>query len=323
MSFASPLLLLSLLALPALAAVYIWSRRRPGRYAVRFPGTPVLAGVVAAVPRWRRHVPAAVAALALTVLALALARPHATVAVPVERASVVLVTDVSRSMLATDVEPTRLDAARAAAEAFLDSVPDELRVGAVAFASTPHSAVAPTHDHDLIRLHLESLDADGSTATGDGLAEALALLRNDEGGRSDRGSGGERRRPPAAIVMLSDGKKTTGRDPLPVAREARRAGVPIHTVSLGTEGATIRSDSGALLPVPPDPETMRRIAELSGGKSFDVAESDELDSIYEGLGSQLATRPEKREITAGFAAGGLVLLLTAAGLSLRSAGRLP
>jgi Ca-activated chloride channel family protein len=324
LSFASPLLLLSLLAIPALAAIYMWSRRRPGRYAVRFPGTPVLAGMVAAVPRWRRHVPAAVAALALTVLVLALARPHATVAVPVERASVVLVTDVSRSMRATDVEPTRLDAARGAAEAFLDSVPDELRVGAVAFSSTPHSAVAPTHDHEQIRLHLESLDADGSTATGDGLAEALALLRSDEGGRdAGGGTGGERRRPPAAIVMLSDGKKTTGRDPLPVARQARREGVPIHTVSLGTPGATIRGGTGVLLPVPPDPETMARIAELSGGKSFDVSESGELGSIYEGLGSQLATRPEKREITAGFAAGGLVLLLTAAGLSLRSAGRLP
>ena len=155
-------------AVPALAAVYLWSRRRPGRYAVRFPGTPVLAGVVAASPRWRRHVPAAVAALALAALALALARPHATVAVPVERASVVLVTDVSRSMRATDVDPTRLDAARSAAESFLDSVPDELRVGAVAFSSTPHSVVAPTHEHEQIRLHLESLNADGSTATGDG-----------------------------------------------------------------------------------------------------------------------------------------------------------
>jgi Ca-activated chloride channel family protein len=319
LSFASPALLLSLLALPALAALYLWSRRRPGRYAVRFPGTPVLAGVVRAVPRWRRHVPAAVAALALTVLGLALGRPHATVAVPVERASVVLVTDVSRSMRATDVEPTRLDAARAAAEAFLDSVPDELRVGAVAFSSTPHSVVAPTHEHDQIRLHLESLNADGSTATGDGLAAALELLRSDEGERD----GGERRRPPAAIVMLSDGKKTTGRDPLPVAREARREGVPIHTVSLGTEGAAIRGSAGTLLPVPPDPETMARIAEISGGKSFDVAESGDLGSIYEDLGSQLATRPEKREITAGFAAGGLVLLLTAAALSVRSAGRLP
>jgi Ca-activated chloride channel family protein len=321
LSFASPLLLVSLLALPLLGAAYGWARRRPGRYAVRFPGTPVLAGVVRAVPRWRRHVPAAVAALALATLALALGRPHATVAVPVERASVVLVTDVSRSMRATDVEPTRLDAAREAAEAFLDSVPDELRVGAVAFSSTPHSAVAATHDHEQIRLHLESLNADGSTATGDGLAEALALLRSEEGERSE--GRGERRRPPAAIVMLSDGKKTTGRDPLPVAREARRAGVPIHTVALGTEGATIRGDSGALLPVPPDPETMARIAELSGGETFDVADSGELGSIYEGLGSQLATRPEKRDITAGFAAGGLVLLLTAAALSVRTAGRLP
>jgi Ca-activated chloride channel homolog len=321
LSFASPLLLLSLLALPLLAGAYAWSRRRPGRYAVRFPGTPVLAGVVAAVPRWRRHMPAVVAALALAVLVLALARPHATVAVPVERASVVLVTDVSRSMRATDVEPTRLDAARGAAEAFLDRVPKELRVGAVAFSSTPLSAVAPTHDHEQIRVHLQSLDADGSTATGDGLAEALALVRGEEG-EPARGKD-KRRRPPAAIVMLSDGKKTTGRDPLPVAREARRAGVPIHTVSLGTEGATIRSSSGLLLPVPPDPETMARIAEISGGRSFDVAESGELGSIYEGLGSQLATRPEKREITAGFAAGGLVLLLAAAGLSLRSAGRLP
>jgi Ca-activated chloride channel family protein len=311
LSFASPLLLLSLLALPVLAALYAWSRRRPGRYAVRFPGTPVLAGVVGAVPRWRRHIPAAVAALALTVLGLALARPHATVAVPVERASVVLVTDVSRSMQATDVDPTRLDAALGAAEAFLDTVPDELRVGAVAFASTPQSVVPPTHDHEQIRLHLDSLSADGSTATGDALAEALTLLRSEEG------------RPPAAIVMLSDGKKTTGRDPLPVAREARRERVPIHTVSLGTEGALIRSSSGALLPVPPDPETMARIAEISRGKSFDVAESGELGSIYEGLGSQLATRPEKREITAGFAAGGLVLLLSAAALSLRGAGRLP
>ena len=134
MSFASPLVLLSLAALPVLAAGYAWQRRRPGRYSARFPGVPVLAGAVAATPIWRRHIPAAVAALALAALAVALARPHATVAVPVERASVVLVTDASRSMLATDVEPSRMDAARGAAEAFLDGVPDELRVGAVAFS---------------------------------------------------------------------------------------------------------------------------------------------------------------------------------------------
>lgn len=319
MSLGSPLFLLALLLLPAVAAAYAWFRRRPARYAVRFPGTPVLAGVVQAAPRWRRHVPAAIAALALTALIFALARPHATVAVPVERASVVLVTDVSRSMRATDVEPTRLDAARGAAEAFLERVPDELRVGAVAFSSAPHSVLPPTHDRDRVRLHLETLDADGSTATGDGLAQALALVTD---GAADEGDE-DQRRPPAAVVLLSDGKRTTGRDPLVVARDARAAHVPIYTVSLGTPGAIIEGSNGAPLPVPPDPETMARIASASGGDTFDVSEADELDAIYAELGSQLATRPQKRDITAGFAAGGLVLLLTATALSLRAAGRLP
>lgn len=312
MSFASPLVLLSLAALPVLAAGYAWQRRRPGRYSARFPGVPVLAGAVAATPRWRRHIPAAVAALALAALAVALARPHATVAVPVERASVVLVTDASRSMLATDVEPSRMDAARGAAEAFLDGVPDELRVGAVAFSTTPRSAVAPSPDRGPVRAHLASLHADGGTATGDGLAEALRLLEADDG-----------QRPPAAILLLSDGETTTGRDPVEVARQARAAHVPIYTVALGTSEGTITGDSGALLPVPPDPETMDEIAAASGGESFDVDDAEQLDAVYERLGSQIATRPEKREITAGFAGGGMALLLAAAALSLRAGGRLP
>ena len=312
MSFASPLMLASLAAVPALSLLYAWFRRRPGRYSARFPGVPVLAGVVGSTSRWRRNLPATIAALALVALAVALARPHATVAVPVERASVVLVTDVSRSMLATDVEPSRMDAARGAAQAFLDRVPDELRVGAVAFSSSPRSAVAPTHDRDGVQAHLASLSADGGTATGDGLAEGLRLLQRD----------GDRR-PPAAMVLLSDGKTTAGRDPVEVAREARAARVPIYTVALGTSAATIPDGSGGSLPVPPDPETMAEIAASSGGESFDVDDPDELDSIYERLGSQIATRPEEREITAGFAAGGMVLLLAAGALGLRAGGRLP
>jgi Ca-activated chloride channel family protein len=311
-SFASPLLLLALAALPVLAAAYAWLRRRPGRYSARFPGVPVLAGAVAATPLWKRHMPAAVAALAVVTLAVALARPHATIAVPVERASVVLVTDASRSMLATDVEPSRMDAARGAAEAFLDGVPDELRVGAVAFSTTPSSIVSPSQDRERVRSHLSSLNADGSTATGDALAEALQLLESQE-----------KRRPPAAIVLLSDGKTTTGRDPVEVARQARAAGIPIHTVSLGTPGGTITDSNGNTLPVPPDPETMVDIADSSGGESFDVDDGDQLDAVYERLGSQIGTRPEQREITAGFAAGGMALLLAAAALALRAGGRLP
>ena len=312
MSFASPLVLLSILALPVLAAAYARLRRRPGRYSARFPGVPVLAGAVAATPVWRKHLPAAVAVLALVVLALALARPQATVAVPVERASVVLVTDASRSMLANDVEPSRMDAARASAEAFLDGVPDELRVGAVAFSTTPRSIVAPTHDREAVRAHLASLAADGGTATGDGLAEALRLLKTQDD-----------RRPPAAVVLLSDGETTAGRDPVEVARQARAANVPIYTVALGTQSGTITDSNGAILPVPPDPDTMAEIAAASRGESFDVEDADQLDAVYERLGSQIATRPEQREITAGFAAGGMALLLTAAALSLRAGGRLP
>jgi Ca-activated chloride channel homolog len=311
-SFASPLVLLVVAALPVLMAAYAWLRRRPGRYSARFPGVPVLAGAVAATPLWRRHVPAAVAALALALLAAALARPHATVAVPVERASVVLVTDASRSMLATDVEPSRMDAARGAAAAFLEGVPEELRVGAVAFSTTPRSSVAPSHDRERVRAHLASLHADGGTATGDGLAAALRLLETSE-----------KRRPPAAVVLLSDGETTTGRDPVEVARQARAADVPIYTVALGTEEGTIPGSGGGTLAVPPDPETMVEIATASGGESFDVADADQLDAIYERLGSQLATRPEQREITAGFAAGGMALLVAAAVLSLRAGGRLP
>jgi Ca-activated chloride channel family protein len=305
-------MLLSLAALPLLAAAYTWVRRRPGRYSARFPGVPVLEGAVAATPLWRRHVPAAVVALALVALALALARPHATVAVPVERASVVLVTDASRSMLATDVEPSRMDAARGAAEAFLDGVPEELRVGVVAFSTTPRSVVAPSHDREAVRAHLASLQADGGTAAGDGLAEALRLLESKDD-----------RRPPAAVVLLSDGKTTTGREPVDVARQARAADVPIYTVALGTAGGTITDSSGNILPVPPDPETMAEIAAASGGESFDVEDAEQLDAVYERLGSQIATRPEQREITAGFAAGGMALLVAAAALSLRAGSRLP
>jgi Ca-activated chloride channel family protein len=246
------------------------------------------------------------------VLAVALARPHATVAVPKEQASIILVTDVSRSMLAEDVDPSRLEAARAAAQRFLQEVPDEALIGAVAFSTDPHTVEEPTDDHDEIEALIDGLNADGGTAAGDALAMALRMA---DGPAEDR--------PPAAIVLLSDGETTTGMDPIPVARQARRLGVPIHTVALGTRAGTIRTPDGTLLPVPPDPETMERIAELSGGRAFQVDDAGELAGLYEDLGSRVATETEEREITAAFAAGGLVLLLLAAVLGVRATARLP
>jgi Ca-activated chloride channel homolog len=312
-SFASPLLLLALLAVPVAIAGYLLAQKRRRRYSVRFPAVPTLAGLLDTAPRWRKHAPAALFLAALAVLATALARPQATVAVPVERASVVLVTDVSGSMAANDVRPSRLDAAKKAARSFLDRVPEELRVGLVAFSSAPHTTAAPSTEHGEVAAAIEGLSADGGTAAGEGLERALRLLDTP----------GERR-PPAAIVLLSDGKTTTGRDPVAVAREARRLRVPVYTVSLGTASGTVPGGPfGEPLAVPPDPRAMRAIASESGGRAFKATDAAALDTVYEQLGSRIGSKNEKREITAAFAGGGIVLLAAALALSLRGFGRLP
>ncbi len=312
MSFASPVWLAALVLVPLLLGLYVLGRRRSRRYAIRFPGVATLAPLIPSAGAWRRRVPLGLFLASLAVLALALARPHATVAVPSEQATVILVTDVSRSMLADDVDPNRLEAARTAAKRFLEELPDEARLGAVAFSEQPHTIEPPTDDHDDVGAMIDSLSADGGTATGDALAAALDLVD----GRGEA-------RTPAAIVLLSDGKATTGRDPLPVARQAKRLGIPISTVALGSRGAVITTPSGALLAVPPDPETMKRIADISGGRDYRVDDADDLSEIYEGLGSRVATKKERREITSAFAAGGVVLLLAAAAFGLRATARLP
>src|SRR5215218_6305362 len=264
----------------------------------------------------RRHLPAALALLAMAMLIFALAKPNRTIAVPAEQASVVLVTDHSRSMMATDVSPTRLEAARDAALRFLQKVPGPVRVGAVAYSDAPDAVQSPTTQRDDVRRIINGLVADGSTATGDALAAAL------EGISRDRKNG---RRPPAAIVLLSDGKTTTGRDPVQVARQAGRAKVPIFTVALGTPGATIPNPYpyASPLPVPPDPVTLRRIASESKGRAYTVEDAGELSTIYQRLGSSIGTRKRQQEITAVFAIGGVLLLAGAAAASLRWSGRLP
>ena len=315
-TFASPIALLGLALIPLAMLLQRLFRRRAQKYAVRYTGVATLAAVVGTTPAWRRHLPAALALLAMACLVLALAKPNRTVAVPAEQASVVLVTDHSRSMMATNVSPTRLEAARAAALRFLSKVPGPVRVGAVAYSDAPDAVQAPTTRRDDVRRIINGLVADGSTATGDALAAAI------DGISRDRKNG---RRPPAAIVLLSDGKTTTGRDPVQVARLAGRAKIPIFTVALGTPGATIPNPYpyAAPLPVPPDPETLKRIASESRGRAYTVEDAGELQSIYQRLGSSIGTRNRQQEITAAFAVGGLLLLAGAAAASLRWSGRLP
>ncbi|MCW3004921.1 MAG: hypothetical protein JWQ20_4219 [Conexibacter sp.] len=317
MTFASPIWLLALLALP-LAMLALWaSRRRATRYAIRFPAASTLALAAGAVPAWRRYVPAALALAAMAALAMALAKPEHTVAVPVQGASVVLVTDHSGSMSATDVEPDRLTAAEQAATTFLDQLPKATRVGVVTYSDGPDGSRAPTLDREVIKQTLNAQAAAGATATGEALQVALGALAPN--GRAAA-------RPVSAIVLLSDGKTTTGRDPVEVARTAKRLKIPIYTVALGTPDATIPNPISPLSPpiaVPPDPETLKQIADLSGGRAFTSDDAGQLRTIYRTLGSRLATKHQQREITGSFAIGGLILLVAAGLLSLPRVGRLP
>jgi Ca-activated chloride channel homolog len=317
MSFQSPILLLALLALPVAAVLYRAHSRRAERGAAAFANPALLDSVAPHRPGWRRHAPYALYALALAGLALALARPEITVAVPDERASIVLATDTSGSMQATDMPPSRLVAAREAGLDFLDGVPQEVKVGAVVFNHTVKSIEPPATDRDPVRRALERLRPSGGTATGEALASSLGLVEQ----------AGSRGRPaPAAIVLLSDGASTHGRDPLPLADEAARLRVPIYTVALGTDAGTIEVETAngvETRAVPPDRETLRRLAETSGGRYFEADDRPELNEVYERLGSQVAKRDEPREITAGFAGAGVLLLLGGAGLSLHWFRRLP
>jgi Ca-activated chloride channel homolog len=314
-SFASPLLLAGLALVPLLVAFYVRSERRRPPFAL----PQFMDAVVPRRPRWRRHLPVAVLAVAVAALIVALARPQVTVAVPVEQATVVIATDRSGSMLAKDVAPDRLVAARRAAGTFLDKVPRDVRVGAIAFNHKPTVLQTPTRDHEAVREALAGVRAAGSTATGDALAAALQTIRASRTPQA-------KKQPPAAVVLLSDGKSVRGRDALAVAEEARKAKIPVYTVALGTATGTIESrradGSTAVTPVPPDTETLKQVAERTGGRAFAIDDAKQLTQVYKRLGSELATEKRKKEMTNLFAGGALLLMFGGIASSVRWFGRL-
>jgi Ca-activated chloride channel homolog len=315
MSFQDPLHLLALVALPLVFLFWQGEQRRRRAFAIRHPaaGMVVRTGVGRG-RSWRRVLPATLLAFAALGLAVAFARPTRTVEVPVDKAAIMLVTDQSGSMLADDVSPTRIDAAKSAARTFVDELPDELLVGFESYSSGVVSVVDPTTDHDEVRDAIAGVEANGGTATGEALTAALDRL---EARKTDDG-----RTAPAAIVLLSDGKNTEGVEPLVPATRAQRLSIPIYTVALGTDDGYVQGPNGEILAVPPDRETLRLIAQRSGGRAFEAAESGELDAVYRALGSRIGTREEDREITTAFAGGALLLLLAGLGTGLRWRGRL-
>ncbi|MCW3017541.1 MAG: hypothetical protein JWO02_4633 [Solirubrobacterales bacterium] len=308
MSFASPVWLLALLAVPLLIALTVVRSRQRDRFAMRFPAAATLAAAAGAEAAWKRWVASALALAAIVALLFGAARPQRTVRVALQEASIMLVTDHSGSMAATDVAPTRLAAAQGAAKTFVDNLPDGVKIGVVAFSAAPDDVRPPSTDHGESRAAIARQTANGGTATGDALAAALGLLRPKAKVST-----------PAAIVLLSDGATTVGSDPEAVAAEAKRLHVPIYTVALGTEDATVPNPdpSGPPLPAVPDPVTMRRVAEISGARAFSAQDADHLGAIYKTLGSQLGSKAETRDVTVVPVLGGLALLLASGGLALR------
>jgi Ca-activated chloride channel homolog len=312
MTFSSPWTLLWLLAIPLLVAAYVARDRRRLRFAQRWTTPALLPNLVDRAPGRMRHLPVAILVVALAALIVGVARPHATVNVPREEATVLLAMDTSRSMGANDIMPTRLVAAQAAASHFVDLVPKRFRVGVISFSTRAQLALAPTEDRELVQQALGTLSPQEGTAIGDAVLLAARL------GLRERAKDGTT--PPTSVLLISDGARDGGRtSPIAAARQAQRLKVPVYTISLGTPAGTVEHQLPGgfveTIRVPPSPETLQMIARTTGGQFFTAATDEELKSVYDDLGSRLGHRKTSREITDFFAGGGALLLIVGVGLS--------
>jgi Ca-activated chloride channel homolog len=355
--FKSPWLLLGLLVLAVAVGIWLLAERRRQRYAVRYTNVEVLATVVAG-RSWLRLVPAALVLLALTCLLVGLGRPQVERQLLKEHATVILVVDTSRSMQAKDVAPTRLGAAQQAIRTFLEHAPKGLRVGLVVFAGEAQVATPPTQDHKLVETSVEQIDQYliyGGTAIGDALQTAVELGKQVTG---PEGSGPVtlgvpkstdrtlaqatpstptsecKDKSPVSILFLSDGSQTRGLlQPLEGAALAKRACFPVYTVALGTPEGVIdgapfggfpgSQDTDQLIPVPPDPDTLRAIAKTTGGEFTEARTAGTLEKAYRNLGSRLGREPGHSEITWLFVALAAALLLLAGAFASVASPRLP
>lgn len=331
MSFTWPWFLILLLLVPGVAALAGWLERRRAKYAVSFTNLDVLAAVVERRRSLRSLVPLVLFLLALAAATAAVARPNATVSVPANRATVVLLVDVSGSMRADDVKPTRLDAAVHAMTLFAGHVPKSVKIGLVAFSTGPAVLVAPTADRAILQQGIELLGPEGGTAIGDGLQVAVAVAKGAVGNAPRNRQG----KIPAAIVLLSDGAQTRGTlSPLQGADLARRAGIRVFTVALGTNHGTLGPESGlgffggiggfgGRVLVKPDPVTLAAIARVTGGTTFRAKTAAKVDSVYKEIGTVISRHPVRREVTSWFAGAAALLLLGSLAAARATAGRLP
>lgn len=313
---------LLLLVLPvALLVAYVLVQRRRHVQVLRFTSVDLLDSVAPKRQGWQRHIPGALLLLTLVALVLAFAEPAMALRTPKDRATIMLTLDTSASMTATDVEPTRLEAAQAQATKFVQDLPQGIQVGLVTFDSTARLLVSPTTDRAQLTASIQSLSVGGGTATAPGLRESLAAIAAVPKGTTGKPA-------PAAIVLMSDGSPTIGDGQLSpsdaadaAAQDARAQGVPVDTIAFGTSGGVVNVQ-GQDIPVPYDPQSMARIAQESGGKSFTAETADQLGSIYDQIGRDVAYTVTTRDLTAVFVGIALLIAVLAAAGALRWTQRL-
>ncbi|HEY5896749.1 MAG TPA: VWA domain-containing protein [Burkholderiales bacterium] len=327
MSFQWPEALWLAAALPLLAAAYFYALRRRKRFAVRYSNLALVREAMGAAS-WRRHVPPALLFLAVASLIVAMARPQAMVTLPSPHETVILAMDVSGSMRANDVEPSRLAAAQAAAKAFIAEQPGDVRIGIVAFAGTATVAQAPTRNKEDLYTAIDRFQLQRATAIGSAIIVSLATLFPD-GGYDVLSFSDEKKKPPAnfkpvppgsyasaVIILLTDGQRTSGPDSLKAARLAAERGVRIFTVGVGTPEGKIVGFDGWSMHVRLDEETLRGIADLTRGQYFYAGSAPDLKKIYQTMHSKFVVETKKTEIGAFFAAAAALLVLVAAALSI-------
>jgi len=316
MSFQQPVWLLLLLVVVALIAFYVLLQLRRKAYAARFTNVALLGSLVPKRPGWRRHLAFGLVAVALGVLVVSLAVPSAMVRVPRERATVIMALDVSLSMKATDIDPTRFQAMQVAAKKFVDLLPKQINLGLVSFSGTASTLVTPTTDHVQVRTAIDNLQLAESTAIGEAVFASLTDITNFEATL-----GTTKNVPPARVVLLSDGFNTVGRSDTQAIDAANAAHVPVSTIAFGTDYGTLDLD-GETVPVPVDRPTLKKIADDTGGSFSAAASAGQLQQAYANLGSQIGYTNEPKDISPWFVRTGVFLALLGAVLSLVWTNRL-
>ncbi len=339
MDFIWPYMLWLLLLVPVLIAAYIWAQRRRQRYALRYASLSLVREALGKGPGLRRHIPPFLFLVGLTVMIVALARPEAVVRVPAEEGTIILTIDTSGSMAADDLNPSRMEAAKAAARAFVSRQSSAVKIGVVSFSDDAFVVQAPTNDQDAVLAAINRLYPQRGTAIGRGMETSLnAIFETPEGDAPPSKSFGAQADAsptptptpvpkgtfvPAVVLLLTDGENNLGPDPSDVAQEAADRGVRVYTIGIGSKEGSVLHIQGRSIRTRLDEDLLKQVAGIANGAYYNATNEGELQKIYENLGTRLVLKTEKTEVTAGLTGIAAALSILGGALSLLWFNRLP